>query len=211
MLSFLQGLGLLLALSPLASTADLSPLYNVTITVTIAVGRGCPDGTASATLSEDGTIATLGFDAHEMYFGPSYPPSRKVEDCIVNLQFDFPLGFRYIFVDSTYHGSARLGASMEAVLETKFYSATAADEPIFDLVSTRVNLAGPMDGEYTKTGVISKTEDWEYSACGRTTAWSYVTNRVLVGSAAASSDSVLQDTAASLEKQQPRLSWFPCT
>jgi hypothetical protein len=210
MLSLLQGLSLLLALSPLASAADVSPLYNVTMTVVMSNGRGCPDGTVSSALSEDGTVATFGFDAHETYFGPSYPPSRKVQDCIVNLQFDFPLGFRYIFVDSTYHGSARLAPGMEATVDSKFYSATAADEPIFGPASTRVNVAGAMDGEYTETGVMS-TRTNEYDACGRTTVWTYLTNRILVMSAAAASGRVVEDTATSLEKQQLRLSWLSCT
>jgi hypothetical protein len=209
MLSFRQGLSLLLALSPLAGAADVSPLRNVTMTIGIAVGRGCPDGTVSSSLSEDGTVATFGFDAHKTYFGPSSPSTGKVQDCIVNLQFDFPVGFRYIFVDSTYHGSARLAANMVAFVESKFYSATAADEPIFGLVATGVTLDKAMDGEYTLTGAVS-TSGNEYNACGRTTAWTYLTNRITVRSAATSEEEVIQDTAASLEKQQLRLSWLPC-
>lgn len=209
MLSLRQSLGLLLALSPLASAADPSPLHNVTMTVVVTNGSGCPKGTVSSTLSKDGTVATFGIDAHETYFGPSYPPSQKVKDCIINLQFDFPLGFFPEILDSTYHGSARLAAGMEAIVDSKFYSATAADEPIFGVATTRVNVAGAMDGQYTETGVLA-TRDSEYNACGRTTIATLVTNRVEVRSRSASSDRVVQDTAASLERQQLRLSWLPC-
>lgn len=100
-------------------------------------------------------VAAFGFDAHKTYFGPSYPPSQKVQDCIVNLQSDFPPGYLYEIADMTHHGSARLAAGMDAIVDSKLYSATAADEPLYGVGSTRVTIDGAMDGQNAKTGAVS--------------------------------------------------------
>lgn len=119
----------------------------ITIASASFSGNGCPQGTVSTSISSDKTIITFGFDAFQTYIGPgtstpqsSYPPpsscyvltrrsavADRSKNCQLHLTLNYPGGFQYAVLDSTYHGYAQMDAGVtSSFLSTYYFSQDAS-------------------------------------------------------------------------------------
>lgn len=103
---------LLLPLSTLCAPT-FSPIRfrqsaQIQITSFSAAGPGCPQGTISSSISDDGTTLTLGFDAYQTDVGPGVSDSPRELNCDIFATLRYPLGCTSASVRTTYHGFAEL-------------------------------------------------------------------------------------------------------
>lgn len=93
----------------------------ITITQASFSGNGCPQGTVSTSFSADKTLVTFGFDAFQTYIGPGTAVADHSKNCQLHLTLNYPGGFQYSVVDSTYHGYAQMDAGVTGTFYSTYY------------------------------------------------------------------------------------------
>src|SRR5262245_1240418 len=67
----------------------------VTISKVEYSGNGCPQGSATAIISDDATIVTLGFDKFAAEIGPRAQQDKKQRNCQIHLNLRYPNGYTF--------------------------------------------------------------------------------------------------------------------
>lgn len=93
----------------------------ITISQTSFSGNGCPQDTVSTSYSSDKTLVTFGFDSFQTYIGPGTTVADRSKNCQLHLTLNYPGGFQYSLVDSTYHGYAQMDTGVTGTFYSTYY------------------------------------------------------------------------------------------
>ncbi|KAJ4397394.1 hypothetical protein N0V93_001621 [Gnomoniopsis smithogilvyi] len=172
-------------------------------------GNGCPQGTASVSLSSDKTIVTLGFDSFQTYIGPGTSIKDTSKNCEIHLTLSYPSGYSFAVVDSTYHGYAQLDSAVTGNFYSTYYFSSNAAKTF----TTTASITG---GESWADGAVYMEEEivpspsYVKSKCG-TSEILNINNRIaLVSSDSNASGQLTDDDATVDQSQQINIQWFTC-
>jgi hypothetical protein len=104
----LTALLLLPALAFAAPTLDTRAGPQIQVSSIVASGPGCPQGSFSADINDDGTVITFGFDSYQTQVGSGVSGSEREKNCDIFLGLRYPLGCTSAVISTTYHGFAQL-------------------------------------------------------------------------------------------------------
>ncbi|KAI1351070.1 hypothetical protein F5Y01DRAFT_304924 [Xylaria sp. FL0043] len=175
-----------------------------------ASGNGCPQGSVSTELSPDRQVVTFGFDSFQTYIGPGTSVADRTKNCQLHLNLNYPGGFQYAVVESTYHGYAQL----EKGVTGTFFSTYYFSQSPADTTTTTTSISGgvsPWDfGDvYTKQDQIP-TASIIWSPCGATGILN-VNNRIALTSTNSSAYGTISDDDATVAlTQQVHVAWQAC-
>ncbi|HLE09765.1 MAG: hypothetical protein A2504_11390 [Bdellovibrionales bacterium RIFOXYD12_FULL_39_22] len=122
-------------------------------------GTGCPQGSASATLSPDGKELSIIFDQFVVEAGGATRRSIGRKSCNVSIPVHVPGGFSISLIDADYRGYVMLPRSASATFTAEYFFAGQRG-PMFSKV-----FSGPTDTDYTledTLGIFANV----WSACG---------------------------------------------
>lgn len=154
-------------------------------------------------------IVTLGFDSFQTYIGPGTTIKDNSKNCELHLTLNYPSGYSFAVVDSTYHGYAQLDSGvMGNFYSTYYFSSNAAKT-----LTTQTSITGGnswADGQvYTKEDIVP-SPSYVKSQCGTSEVLN-INNRVaLVSSNASASGQLTDDDATVDQSQQIVIQWFTC-
>jgi hypothetical protein len=196
-------------LNPDLSNGDTPDPKQIQISSATFSGNGCPQGSASSSLSLDATVVTFGFDKFQTYIGPTYDPTTKTKNCQLHLTLKYPTGFQFAVVDSTYHGYAQLEKGVTGTFFSTYYFSQDASAT----TTTQTTIVGGgawLDGQvYTKEDQVP-TASYIYSPCGASGILN-VNNRIALTSSNSSATGTITDDDATVAfTQQVHLNWKPC-
>jgi len=106
----------MLALSPVANARD-----DITIERIKYGGTGCPQGTATPIISDDGEAFTVIFDNYIATLGPYVPITENRKFCQLDVELDVPQGLSFALGALTYRGFATIDKKVEAKIKTTYY------------------------------------------------------------------------------------------
>ncbi|KAI1328672.1 hypothetical protein F5Y16DRAFT_398126 [Xylariaceae sp. FL0255] len=192
------------------SSASGSEPTAITIVSVSASGNGCPQGSVTTDLSTDGSLVTFGFDSFQTYIGPGTTIADTSKNCQLHLNLEYPGGFQYAVVDSTYHGYAQL----ETGVTGTFYSTYYFSEDASATTTTQTSITGGStweDGDvYTKEDEVP-TAAVIWSPCGASGILN-INNRIALTSTVTSASGQISDDDATVAfTQQLNVAWQPCT
>jgi hypothetical protein len=95
-----------------------------------ASGSGCPQGSWTQEISQDRTVITFGFDSFQTYIGPGTSVSDRSKNCQLHLNLNYPGGFQFAVIESTYHGYAQLDAGVTGTFYSTYYFSQDAGHPV---------------------------------------------------------------------------------
>ncbi|CAN8100707.1 unnamed protein product [Discula destructiva] len=212
----MKSVAILFSLMGAVTATPLAYGYNgpdpslITIAASSFSGSGCPQGTVSTSVSSDKTVITFGFDSFQTYIGPGTLVSDRSKNCQLHLTLNYPGGFQYSVVDSTYHGYAQMDTGVSAnFLSTYYFSQDASAT-----TTTRAMLTGggawAAGQVYTKQDTVP-TASIIWAPCGAQGILN-VNNRIaLTSTNSSASGQVTDDDATVAFTQQLHVSWQPCT
>lgn len=124
---------------PGSSSAGAGPdPSQITIAAASFSGNGCPQGTVSTSFSSDKTVVTFGFDAFQTYIGPGTVVADRTKNCQLHLTLNYPGGFQFAVLDSTYHGYAQLDTGVTGTFLSTYYFSQDASAT----TTTRTSISG---------------------------------------------------------------------
>lgn len=124
---------------PGGSSAGAGPdPSQITIAAASFSGNGCPQGTVSTSFSSDKTVVTFGFDAFQTYIGPGTVVADRTKNCQLHLTLNYPGGFQFAVLDSTYHGYAQLDTGVTGTFLSTYYFSQDATAT----TTTRTSITG---------------------------------------------------------------------
>jgi len=172
-------------------------------------GNGCPQGTVTTSLSPDGTVITFGFDAFQTYIGPNIPLSEWTKNCQLHLNLQYPGGFQFAVVESTYHGYAQLDPGVTGTFLSTYYFSQDAGST----TTTRTSIQG--GGEWALGQVYTKQDKVPtaaviWSPCGATGILN-INNRIALTTRNSTAYGQISDDDATVAfTQQVHVDWQPC-
>ncbi|KAI1816121.1 hypothetical protein GGS20DRAFT_583780 [Poronia punctata] len=174
-----------------------------------ASGNGCPQGSVTTDLSPDRQVVTFGFDSFQTYIGPGIAKSENTKNCQLHLNLQYPGGFQYAVLESTYHGYAQV----EKGVTGNFYSTYYFSQSPADTTTTQTSIVGgsPWDlGDvYTKQDLVP-TAAVIWSPCGATGILN-VNNRIALTSTNSTAFGAITDDDATVAfTQQIHVAWQAC-
>ncbi|KAK1751016.1 hypothetical protein QBC47DRAFT_308533 [Echria macrotheca] len=84
------------------------------------VGEGCPQGSFSTEISDDGQTISYGWDNYDVAVGPGADPNGREKTCDITLRINFPLGCTSARFSNTYHGFAQLDQGVTGTFSTQY-------------------------------------------------------------------------------------------
>ena len=121
-------------------------------------GSGCPQGSLSPAVSDDGLAVTLTFDGNYAEIGPDTPPIVR-QFCNVNLP-NIPVGWQYSLVELDYRGYLYLDPRVEARQTSEYYF-QGDQGPSFSSF-----WRGYQDRDFDFTDLIGiESHNWVWSEC----------------------------------------------
>ena len=113
----------ILLLAHQAVAAILPPPNEVSISRITSSGSGCPENERSVSFSTspDRTVLTAGFDKFHVYLGPGVSPRDRSKECDVRVEINYPRGYTFSVVETTYHGFATFDNTVSAALNTTYF------------------------------------------------------------------------------------------
>lgn len=157
MKSFLSTLLLLPALA-LAAPAPLDTRTNPQIQISsiVASGTGCPQGTFSADVSDDGTAITFGLDSYQTQVGTGVSGSEREKNCDIFIGLRYPVGCTSAVISTTYHGFAQLESGVGGTFKADYNMSpgSTSGNPAAMLFNSNQWSAG---GVYTKQDSLATT------------------------------------------------------
>lgn len=149
-----------LALAGLGSTAasaqDAPP--HVGLTSVQFAGPGCPSGTASLTLAQDGRS----FDIHNAMWaaaGPGQPQANASKHCVALISLDIPSGWSYAVTSAEGSGYALLDPGVYGRISTRVRFAGMPS------TGGEVRVAGPTSG-FATVDLSTRIDAPAWSRCG---------------------------------------------
>jgi hypothetical protein len=128
-------------------------------------GTGCPQGSASATLSPDGKTLSVLFDSYVAEAGGGAPMARDSKGCQINIPFIVPPGFAVQVVKMDYRGFTSLPAGSRSTFGAGFRF-LEVNERLTN--APRVVRASVMQGPKTENFVLTSViQGRPFSPCGQ--------------------------------------------
>ncbi|WP_020559689.1 DUF4360 domain-containing protein [Thiofilum flexile] len=121
-------------------------------------GSGCPAGSASASISPDGTALSILFDSFTVEAGGANSSVGR-KSCNLSIPVQVPNGFSVSLIDADYRGFVDAPRGSMARLDTEYFFA-GTQGPKFTTTFT-----GPYSNSYTKSHRLAATSNI-WSACG---------------------------------------------
>ncbi|KAI9765011.1 MAG: hypothetical protein M1839_005682 [Geoglossum umbratile] len=139
------GLTLALVASPaVAAPAGSSPDPGTVHINNIGYGgSGCPQGSASASISGDQTTMTMIFDKYIASIGPNVDITESRKNCQLNIDVRYPAGFQYSIFTADYRGFADLDAGVTGTQKSTYYFSGQTQQ-----FSTQSTFKGPVNKDY---------------------------------------------------------------
>ena len=106
-------------------------------------GSGCPEGSATSTITPDGTTLSLGFSKFAVEAGPGIDRGERARSCKLHVKLRVPKDVTYSLVSVDYRGFASLEDGVRADRASTYHFTGEPPEPVL-----RHPLYGPMDGDY---------------------------------------------------------------
>lgn len=187
----------------------VAPSADITIVSASTSGSGCPSGTVSTDLSPDKTVITFGFDAFQTFIGPEFSIRDRSKNCQLHLNLQYPGGFTFSVVESTYHGFAYL----EEGVTGSFYSTYYFSQDAGKTTTTKTSIEG--GGEWALGQVYTKSDKVPttgliWAPCGASGILN-INNRIGLSSTNKTSEGMLTDDDATVAfTQQLHLTWAEC-
>ncbi|RYO94677.1 hypothetical protein DL766_007971 [Monosporascus sp. MC13-8B] len=176
-----------------------------------ASGNGCPQGTVTTSLAPDGTESRTPLlePLDATYIGPGTTPADWTKNCQLHLNLQYPGGFQFAVVESTYHGYAQLDAGVTGTFLSTYYFSQDAGST----TTTRTSIQGggpwALGQVYTKQDKVP-TAAVIWSPCGATGILN-VNNRIALTSRNSSAYGQISDDDATVAfTQQVHVDWQPC-
>ncbi|KAL2105971.1 hypothetical protein VUR80DRAFT_7490 [Thermomyces stellatus] len=193
------------------SKRDLPDPSEIQILSATWSGNGCPENTVSTNISPDRTVITFGFDAFQTYIGPGVPVQERNKNCAIHLTLQYPGGYQFALVDTTYHGFALLEEGIVGDFVSTYFFSQDADA----LSITRTTIEGGglwADGQvYTRRDEVP-TASMIYSPCGAEGILN-INNRIQLRNTGDNPDaygSITDDDATVAFTQQLNINWRKC-
>jgi len=123
-------------------------------------GTGCPQGSVGSFISADRQTFTLIFDSYVASIGPGVAVTDNRLNCQLNIDLEYPPGFQYSVLGTTFRGYAGLDKGVTGVQSALYYFSGSATQ-----VSTSTTFNGPTDGDYEISDTIPFTSTI-FSPCG---------------------------------------------
>ncbi|KAJ4389134.1 hypothetical protein N0V93_006596 [Gnomoniopsis smithogilvyi] len=200
-----------------SATATAVPISKPTgkaITSVSYAGSGCPSGTVSSSLSSDQTVITLGFDDFQAYIGPGTILTDRSKSCKLLITLNYPPGYSFGVVSSTYHGYAQLDVGVTGSFSSVYFL-TSLLSTTFS-TSTSILGGGAYSGGtvYTQTNTIS-TSNLVLSPCGLLGLGSRAGLNIaktisLTSNNASATGQMTEDDATFGTTQRVSVKWFSC-
>jgi len=153
-------------------------------------------------------VITFGFDSFQAYIGPGTNVADRSKNCQLHLTVNYPKGYNFAVLSSTYHGFALLEQGVDAdFFSTYYYSQKASDT-----FTTRTTISGGgvwSDGQvYTKEDVVP--QPIVKAPCGDTAILN-INNRInLKSNNNGASGMITNDDATVDLSQQLVINWYQC-
>jgi hypothetical protein len=158
-------------LSPLLLSQSLAmppPAAEVIINEATSEGSGCPPGSIDVVISPDRQVVTLGFDKFQAYIGQGVLSGESSKTCDIRLNLDYPGGYSYNIMQTTYHGFLQLDNGVVFTIETEYQYVTPVGTQVGRRLQRQAKLAGEeyeQGEEYHETDFIP-VESRVNSPCG---------------------------------------------
>jgi len=147
--------------APAATTTAVGPnpteVYINSITYG---GTGCPQGTVGTFISADRSTFTLIFDSYVASIGPGISVTAGRLNCQLNVDLQYPSGFQYSVLGTTFRGYAGLDKGVSGVQQATYYFSGSSTQ-----VSTSTTFTGPLSQDYEISDTIPFTSTI-FSPCG---------------------------------------------
>jgi len=132
----------------------------VTINSITYGGTGCPQGTVGSFVSADGTTFTIIFDTFVASLGAGIAVTETRKNCQLNVNLQYPSGFQYSVLGTTFRGYASLTAGVTGVQSATYYFSGSSIQ-----ASSSTTFKGPTSGDYEVSDSIPFTSTI-WSPCG---------------------------------------------
>ncbi|RYP75929.1 hypothetical protein DL769_003732 [Monosporascus sp. CRB-8-3] len=202
----------LVAASPIEWEHDDKPDEKlIKIVGASASGNGCPQGTVTTSLSPDGTESRTPHPRalDDTYIGPGTTPADWTKNCQLHLNLQYPGGFQFSVVESTYHGYAQLDEGVTGTFLSTYYFSQDAGSTTTTRTSIQGGGAWALGQVYTKQDKVP-TAAVIWSPCGATGILN-VNNRIALTSRNSTAYGQISDDDATVAfTQQVHVDWQPC-
>ncbi len=137
-------------------------------------GNGCPQGSASVTLSPDSTSLSILFDSYQVMTGGGGPRVDR-KSCNLSIPVRVPNGYSVSIVQIDYRGFNSLPRQASSQLAVEYFFAGSRG------ARTQKNFRGPLNDSFETTDrLIASAQTW--SPCGAETIMRVNTSMTQMGS-----------------------------
>lgn len=150
--------GILVLLAALSATAAVAD-DGISLGIPSYGGSGCPDGTASVTLSPDSTALSILFDQYQAEAGGSTGKSLDRKACAIAIPVHVPQGFSVSVMDVDYRGFNAIPQGGMSQFNVEYFFAGMRGP------SFAKRFVGPIQDNYELTNEI-QAMGLVWSACG---------------------------------------------
>ena len=137
-------------------------------------GSGCPQGTASVTMSPDNSQLSILFDSYTVATGGGLPRVDR-KSCNLSIPVRVPNGYSYSIIQVDYRGFNSLPRQARSQLSVEYFFAGSRG------VRTAKNFMGPLTDNYQTTDRLG-AEALVWSPCGAETIMRVNTSMTQFGS-----------------------------
>jgi hypothetical protein len=123
-------------------------------------GTGCPQGSVGSFISADRTTFTIIFDTFVASLGNGVAVTENRKNCQLNINLQYPSGFQYSVLGTTFRGYAALTAGVSGTQSATYYFSGSSTQ-----ASTSTNFKGPTSGDYEVSDSIPFSSTI-WSPCG---------------------------------------------
>ncbi|KAI5809203.1 secreted protein [Pyronema omphalodes] len=123
-------------------------------------GSGCPQGSASVSLSTDRQSFTVILDKYIVNTGPDVSITNSRKNCQLNVRLHYPGGFQYSVYSSDYRGYVQLDKGVTGTQKATYYFAGNTAQ-----ASAEFKVSGPISQDYLAHDETSFTST-VWSPCG---------------------------------------------
>lgn len=128
-------------------------------------GTGCPNGTASATLTQDGRTLSVLFDSYIAEAGTQAGAARAAKNCQLNIPFQVPEGYAVEIVKMDYRGFASLPQGARSTFGAGFRLLEVDGRTVNARRVMRASvMQGPREENFVFTSMMMRGH---FSPCGR--------------------------------------------
>jgi len=154
-------LGVTIAAGATATSSATGPNPSDVSIASIAYGgTGCPQGSVGQFISADRETFTLIFDDMVASIGTGVAVTDERVNCQLNIDLEYPSGFQYSVLSTTFRGYASLDSGVTGVQQATYYFSGSSEQ-----ASTSTTFKGPTDGDYEVSDSIPFSSTI-WSPCG---------------------------------------------